>query len=186
MSNFFIVTVFIGFGAWIYYGYHERRAKARAEEFRLAILAAELKIRNMLARRKIEERLSDKDFSYHRTGLDILWILSENSFSSKVQYLHTILHEAIHWTGEYLGRPQYDFSRDRYASGRNVRGYALEELVAEIGAWMLCQHFGLPASVKASQNYMNGYLYRRRNQTKMLTEAQIHADAAVKLLLLYP
>ena len=68
-------------------------------------------------------------------------------------YYSTLAHELTHWTG-HTSRLARDFS-GRFGSG----AYAFEELVAELGAAMLCAELGISIEPRADHaQYLNGWI----------------------------
>ena len=62
------------------------------------------------------------------------------TFRDAESYYATLAHECTHWT-RHPTRLDRDFGRKRWGD----EGYALEELVAELGAAFLCADLGLDA-----------------------------------------
>jgi antirestriction protein ArdC len=73
----------------------------------------------------------------YRPGMDSIELPAPGQFESIEAYWSTALHELVHWTGD-KNRLDRDLS-NRFGSS----GYAMEELVAEIGATFLCAHYGI-------------------------------------------
>ena len=68
-------------------------------------------------------------------------------------YYSTLAHELTHWTG-HTSRLARDFS-GRFGSS----AYAFEELVAELGAAMLCAELGISIEPRADHaQYLNGWI----------------------------
>jgi antirestriction protein ArdC len=93
-------------------------------------------------------------------------------------YYSTLFHELIHWTGHWsrLGRN---------LSGRfGTHDYAMEELVAELGAAYLCAEFlvlHLPREDHAA--YINEWLGVLKADKRAIFAASAHAMEAVEFLL---
>ena len=60
------------------------------------------------------------------------------AFRDQESYYATLAHELTHWT-RHPSRLDRDFGRKRFGDA----GYAMEELVAEIGAAYLCADLGI-------------------------------------------
>lgn len=76
----------------------------------------------------------------------------KTQFKSENMYYATLFHEIIHWTGHKSRLDRFDVFDD------NKEKYALEELVAEIGAMLLCQEFNILSEVKNSVIYLKSWL----------------------------
>jgi len=87
-------------------------------------------------------------------------------------YYSTALHELIHWTGHK--------SRCHRLDDKSKRGYAFEELVAEIGAVMLCVKLGVSVEVRADHaKYLNGWLKALKDDRKYISDAAKLASKAI-------
>jgi antirestriction protein ArdC len=71
-------------------------------------------------------------------------------FPSAENYYSSLLHELAHWT-RHPGR----MDREKIHGGR---GYAREELRAEIASWMLCQDLGLSFSPENAAAYCQSWV----------------------------
>lgn len=71
--------------------------------------------------------------AYYSVTNDIIQMPPFVSFQDADSYYATLAHECTHWTGS-TGRLNRDFGGHRFGS----EGYAVEELVAELGAAFLC------------------------------------------------
>ena len=90
-------------------------------------------------------------------------------------YYSTALHELIHWTGHK--------SRCARLDDKSKRGYAFEELVAEIGAVMLCVKLGVSVEVRADHaKYLNGWLKALKDDRKYISDAAKLASKAIDYL----
>ncbi|MFO1086526.1 MAG: zincin-like metallopeptidase domain-containing protein [Reyranellaceae bacterium] len=93
-------------------------------------------------------------------------------------YYATVFHELVHWTGHHL-RLSRDLS-GRYRS----EAYAMEELVAELGAAYLCMEFGV-ANVPRPDHaaYIANWLTVLKGDKRAILAASTHANQAVEFLL---
>jgi len=90
-------------------------------------------------------------------------------------YYSTALHELIHWTGHK--------SRCHRLDDKSQRGYAFEELVAEIGAVMLSVKLGVSVEVRADHaKYLNGWLKALKDDRKYISDAAKLASKAIDYL----
>ena len=90
-------------------------------------------------------------------------------------YYATLLHEVTHWTGA-----EHRLNRDQGIKG--TKAYAFEELVAELGASMLCGELGLPYTTQHAA-YIKGWLGVLEGDDKAFMKASSLANKAVKYLL---
>lgn len=70
---------------------------------------------------------------FYSPGRDIVQMPELPTFRDRESYYATLAHEMTHWT-RHASRLDRDLGRKRFADA----GYAMEELVAEIGAAFLC------------------------------------------------
>ena len=107
--------------------------------------------------------------AFYSPDRDIVQMPELNTFRDAESYYATLAHEMTHWT-RHSSRLDRDLGRKRFADA----GYAMEELVAEIGAAFLCADLGITpetrddhaayiASVAASpEERQAGDLHRRQ------------------------
>lgn len=95
-------------------------------------------------------------------------------------YYATVFHELVHWTGHHL-RLSRDLS-GRYRS----ESYAMEELVAELGAAYLCMEYGV-ANVPRPDHaaYIASWLKVLKGDTRAIFAASTAAYQAVEFLMSY-
>jgi antirestriction protein ArdC len=90
-------------------------------------------------------------------------------------YYSTKLHELGHWTGHKSRLDRLEVS--------NKKGYAFEELVAEITAAMLCADLGVSVSLRADHlQYIKGWLEALDKDVKFIFSAGAKAQQAVEFL----
>jgi antirestriction protein ArdC len=92
-------------------------------------------------------------------------------------YYSTLAHELTHWTGHTsrLNRDQ----RNRFGSD----AYAFEELVAELGAAMLCAELGISIEPRADHaQYLNGWLKVLKADNGAIIKAASLAKQAAALI----
>lgn len=113
--------------------------------------------------------------AYSQT-LDLVTMPPTASFLSTEGYYSTLFHELIHSTG-------HKSRLDRLESGGFGTGpYAKEELVAEMGAAMLCGVVGLE-NLDQSAAYVGGWLERLQNDPKLVVNAAAQAQKGADLIL---
>lgn len=92
-------------------------------------------------------------------------------------YYSTQLHELTHWTGanHRLERIKHKKFGDK--------DYAFEELVAELGAAMMCSTLGITASTRADHaQYIHNWLKGLKNDKKLIFTAASQSQKAVDFL----
>lgn len=102
-------------------------------------------------------------------------------FDSIDEYYATLFHELVHSTGHSsrLKRFETDDYTDRH------RNYGIEELVAEIGAAMLCSEAGIDNSAvyRNSASYLSGWMNAIGEDKNMIVYAASRAQKAVDMIL---
>ena len=97
------------------------------------------------------------------------------AFNSAAHYHATLLHECVHATG-------HDSRLKRLTPARfGSEEYAYEELVAELGAAMLCAHTGIDGDLRHAA-YIESWLKALRNDKKFILSASGKAQAALDWL----
>jgi antirestriction protein ArdC len=99
------------------------------------------------------------------------------AFVSSEAYYSTLFHELAHWTGAKcrLGRIN--------STNMKTKGYAFEELVAEITACFICSDLSIAASVRdESASYLANWLKCLKEDKKAIFRAASRAQAAADYL----
>lgn len=111
---------------------------------------------------------------------DIIRMPVINNFINNEEYYSTLFHEIIHSTGNELrlNRPL-----DGYY--QNANGYAKEELIAEIGAMMLCETVGINSQSTVDNNiaYIMSWKSRLEEDPKLIVSAAGKAEKALQYIL---
>src|SRR4029077_3573406 len=81
--------------------------------------------------------------AFYRPSTDCIVRPLFEAFRCAESYYATLAHETTHWTG-HESRLARDFGTKRFGS----EGYAIEELVAELGAAFLCADLDLALQVR--------------------------------------
>jgi antirestriction protein ArdC len=96
----------------------------------------------------------------------------QKAFKTMTDYHATLLHEAVHATG-------HKSRLDRLTPSRfGSEGYAYEELVAELGAAMLCAQCGVDGQLQHS-SYIDNWLRVLKSDKKFILQASAHAQKAI-------
>lgn len=115
--------------------------------------------------------------AFYSPSLDVIGMPSFGSFKNAESYYATLAHEATHWTGAKA-------RVDRDMSGRfGDEGYAMEELVAELGSAMLCGILGLADEPRPDHaQYLSSWLKVLKGDARALWTAASQASKAVSWL----
>lgn len=125
------------------------------------------------------------DKAFYRPVEDAIYMPPINTFkptqeaSASENYYSTVLHELIHWTVKDERSPREKFFHFHHLN------YAFEELVAELGASILCSRFhGLVVPRKDHAAYISSWLEVLENEFEYFYEALYQAQQAVDWLCL--
>jgi antirestriction protein ArdC len=109
---------------------------------------------------------------------DLVQMPEIQSFRDGESYYATLAHEMTHWT-RHETRLNRDLGRKRFADA----GYAMEELVAEIGAAFLCADLGItPETREDHAAYIQSWLTVLKNDKRAIFTAASHAQKAADYL----
>ena len=86
-----------------------------------------------------------------------------------------LLHELTHWTG-------HTSRLDRKAE-KNKRGYAFEELIAELGCYYASVRLGCPNEAENHTSYLDSWISALQNDVKYLWDAASRAEKAANWLI---
>ena len=109
---------------------------------------------------------------------DTITLPPQESFYEAEGYYATRFHETVHSTGHpsRLDRP--------LAARSSEESYSREELIAELGAAMLCGRAGIvPQRLEQSAAYIASWLAALRDDKRMVVSASQHAQRAVDHIL---
>ena len=115
--------------------------------------------------------------AYYNRKDDFINMPEAGLFDTTEHYYSTLAHEVIHWTGsdKRLERTKGKVKFDK--------DYALEELVAEIGAAFLSAGFGIRQVTKEdSDNYLGYWIAQLKNDKRFIFKAAGAAQKAVEYL----
>jgi len=118
------------------------------------------------------------DCAYYSPALDYIQMPKFVSFRDAQGYYATLAHECTHWT-RHKSRLDRDFGRKRMGD----KGYAREELVAELGAAFLCADLGLRLEDRADHAaYIASWLRVLKDDKRAVFSAAAHAQRAADYL----
>lgn len=116
------------------------------------------------------------DSAYFRPSTDAIVMPPQAAFHSRENYYATLLHEGVHASG-------HESRLKRITPARfGSEEYAFEELVAELGAAMLCAHCGIDGDLRHA-GYIESWLKALRNDKKCILTAAGKAQAALDYML---
>lgn len=111
-------------------------------------------------------------------SLDVINLPEFEAFHTADDYYQTAFHELVHWTGHKsrLDRNIYNRFGDH--------AYALEELVAELGATIMGARVGIDISTRTDHaKYVKGWLKALKEEPSCLMHVASKSNKAVKFLL---
>jgi antirestriction protein ArdC len=126
-------------------------------------------------------KMEQSDKAWYRPSTDTVGMPARALFSSAEEYYSTLFHELTHSTGHpsRIGREGIErieaFGSDSYSR---------EELVAEMGAAMLCGVTGTaPATLQNSAAYLKTWIERLKADSRLLVSAASAAQKASDYIL---
>jgi len=124
-----------------------------------------------------------KDGAFYRPSEDKIYMPSVEAFQETATstategYYSTLLHELVHWSGaeKRLNRTKGKKFGDN--------AYAVEELIAELGAAFLCAEFDIATTQKGDHaNYIAGWLKVLKDNKNCIITAASEASKAVNYM----
>ena len=116
--------------------------------------------------------------AYYNSAGDFVQMPSLESFRTAEAYYATLCHELTHFT-RHTSRLNREFGRQRWGD----EGYAMEELVAELGAAFLCADIGLTLEIRDDHAaYIASWLKVLKNDKRAVFTAASHAQRAADYL----
>jgi antirestriction protein ArdC len=111
-------------------------------------------------------------------GSDHVQLPPFESFRDAESYYATLAHECTHWT-RHPSRLGRSFEQKRFGDD----GYAMEELVAELGAAFLCAGLALSPELRADHaSYLDHWLSILKADKRAIFTAAAHAQRAADFL----
>ncbi len=121
-------------------------------------------------------RMEQDGRAWYRPSTDTVGMPSRALFGSAEEYYSTLFHELTHSTGHpsRIGREGIE-QLNTFGS----ESYSKEELIAEMGAAMLCGVTGIaPATIENSAAYLQSWISRLKGDSKLLVSAASAAQKA--------
>lgn len=116
--------------------------------------------------------------AFYAPSVDRITMPELAAFPDQLDYYATLLHELVHWT-RHKSRLDRDFGQTRFGD----HAYAMEELVAELGAAFLCADLALTPSVRDDHAaYMSSWLDVLGRDDRAIFNAAAHAQRALEYL----
>jgi antirestriction protein ArdC len=115
------------------------------------------------------------DEAFYNSKEDFIQLPYHGKFSSPLDFYEVCYHEHIHFT-ENESRLNWD---------RKNEGYAMGELIAELGSVLLMAELGLPVTDNLNNHaaYLKNWLKGMKNDPKFIFKASSQANKAVDWLL---
>lgn len=121
------------------------------------------------------------DRAWYRPSTDSVGMPAKSSFLGSEEYYSTLFHELTHSTG-HKSRVGRDGIEQLNTFGSE--SYSREELIAEMGAAMLCGVTGIsPAVIENSAAYLQCWINRLKGDSKLLLSAASQAQKASDYIL---
>jgi antirestriction protein ArdC len=116
--------------------------------------------------------------AYYSASEDRIQMPPFEAFRDVESYYATLAHEMTHWT-KHSDRLDRDFGRKRWGDG----GYAMEELVAELGSAFLSADLDLTAEPREDHaSYIDSWIKVLKNDKRAIFSAAAHAQRAADYL----
>lgn len=101
-----------------------------------------------------------EELAYYSPSFDYVKLPERKYFLSTPKYYATLFHEIIHWTG-------HESRLERDLKGHSdIESYTFEELIAEMGAMLICLQFGI------SEEFINSLRYLKSWTSKNLVDRE--------------
>ena len=118
------------------------------------------------------------NMAYYNIGSDFVQMPPFEAFRDAESYYATLAHECTHWT-----RADSRLARDLGRKKWGDAGYAMEELVAELGSAFLCADLDLTPEIREDHAaYIASWLEVLTNDKRAIFSAAAHAQKAADYL----
>jgi antirestriction protein ArdC len=118
------------------------------------------------------------NMAYYNIGSDFVQMPPFEAFRDAESYYASLAHECTHWT-RHKSRLDRDLGRKKWGDA----GYAMEELVAELGSAFLCADLDLSPEVREDHAaYVANWLEVLKNDKRAIFSAAAHAQKAADYL----
>lgn len=122
------------------------------------------------------------DRAFYQPGADVITLPAKKQFKTTEGFYSTKFHEMVHSTGH---SSRLDRDTLNQAGRFGDENYSREELVAELGAAMLCNMSGIETdkTLRNSATYIKGWSKALREDKKLFVKAAGQATKAVNYIL---
>src|SRR5215831_3330487 len=118
------------------------------------------------------------NMAYYNIDRDFVQMPPFEAFRDAESYYASLAHECTHWT-RHQSRLDRDLGRKKWGDA----GYAMEELVAELGSAFLCADLDLTPEVRVDHAaYIAGWLEVLKSDKRAIFSAAAHAQKAADYL----
>jgi antirestriction protein ArdC len=119
--------------------------------------------------------------AFYRPATDSIQMPEKQTFDSPEEYYSTLFHEFTHSTG-HKSRLNRTGITETHFFGDEI--YSKEELVAEMGAAMLCGVIGIEnKTIKNSASYIQSWLGKLKDDKKLVVHAAAAAQKAADFII---
>src|SRR6202162_1620646 len=116
--------------------------------------------------------------AYYNASQDFVQMPPFESFRDAESFYSTLAHETVHWT-RHKSRLDRDFGRKRFGD----EGYAMEELVAELGSAFLSTDLDLTHELRDDHaSYIASWIKVLKDDKRAIFTAASHAQRAADFL----
>jgi antirestriction protein ArdC len=133
------------------------------------------RVQSVIDRLQLANGVQVASAAYYQATKDLIGMPALSSFRSLADYHATLLHEAVHATGH-----QSRLDR-KLANKFGSEAYAFEELIAELGAAMLCMKTGVDGQLQHA-SYIDSWLKVLKQDKNAIIKAASKAQAAMDYL----
>ena len=165
-------------------GIESKVEKVEANKEIKPIEVAEEVIKGYLDREQDLKFINDResDRAYYSPSLDEVVVPMISQYEIPEEYYSTTFHELTHSTMHEKRCNRKDENKTSHFGNAD---YSREELVAELGAAMLCNRIGIEneKAFKNSASYIKGWLSALKNDPKMIVWAAGRSEKAAKYIL---
>jgi antirestriction protein ArdC len=119
---------------------------------------------------------TEKNRAYYDIRFDKINVPSINNHEKSEEYYSTLFHEAIHSTGHKNRLSRF---KENEIVNFGSESYSKEELIAEIGAAMLCGIAGIvDKTINNSVSYLDSWIKQLKNDSTLIVKAAAKAQEA--------
>lgn len=120
--------------------------------------------------------------AYYQPDTDKINCPPLKDFPVKEEYYSTLFHEMVHSTGHKERLNRQGVAKNKITFGD--QDYSKEELIAEMGATMLCGMAGIDqTTIDNSASYIKSWLSKLKKDNKLIIQASGQAQKAADLIL---